>query len=126
MDIEETYIIKKFNTSKVTNMTSMFFGCTSLTKLDLSSYSTSSITAISGMFQNCSSLTTIYVSEFNSETNTGWTTSAVTNSGNMFSNCTKIVGGNGTTFNSSYTDKTYAVIDKTGTPGYLTNIKDKP
>ena len=78
------------------------------------------------MFQNCSSLTTIYVSEFNSETNTGWTTSAVTNSGNMFSNCTKIVGGNGTTYNSSYVDKTYAVIDKTGTPGYLTNIKDKP
>ena len=121
-----TLDVSKFNTSKVTNMTSMFFGCTSLTKLDLSSYSTSSITAISGMFQNCSSLTTIYVSEFNSETNTGWTTSAVTNSGNMFSNCTKIVGGNGTTFNSSYTDKTYAVIDKTGTPGYLTNIKDKP
>ena len=147
-----TLDVSKFNTSKVTNMTSMFFGCTSLTKLDLSSYSTSSITAISGMFQNCSSLTTIdlskfdiskvtnlnamfsgcsslttiYVSEFNSETNTGWTTSAVTNSSNMFSNCTKIVGGNGTTFNSSYTDKTYAVIDKTGTPGYLTNIKDKP
>ena len=64
--------------------------------------------------------------EYDGTTNTGWTTSAVTNSTKMFGLCTKIVGGNGTTFNSSYTDKTYAVIDKTGTPGYLTNIKDKP
>ena len=104
----------------------MFQNCSSLTTIDLSKFDISKVTNLNAMFSGCSSLTTIYVSEFNSETNTGWTTSAVTNSSNMFSNCTKIVGGNGTTYNSSYVDKTYAVIDKTGTPGYLTNIKDKP
>ena len=121
-----TLDVSKFDTSNVTTMQNMFSSCSGLTTLDVNNFNTSKVTTMQNMFYGCSDLTTIYVSEFNSETNTGWTTSAVTNSGNMFSNCTKIVGGNGTTFNSSYTDKTYAVIDKTGTPGYLTNIKDKP
>ena len=38
----------------------------------------------------------------------------------MFEDCKKIVGGNGTTYNSSYTDKTYARIDTASTPGYFT------
>ena len=38
----------------------------------------------------------------------------------MFSNCTSLVGGNGTTYDSTKTDKSMAVIDTVGTPGYLT------
>ena len=38
----------------------------------------------------------------------------------MFGDCTRLKGGNGTAYNSSYTDKTYARIDASGTPGYFT------
>ena len=65
------------------------------------------------MFYGCSALTAIYVS------NT-WDVSGVMGSTDMFLDCTNLVGGQGTTYNSSYTDKTRAVIDASGTPGYLT------
>ena len=38
----------------------------------------------------------------------------------MFSGCTKLKGGNGTIYNSNYTNKTYACVDKDGQPGYFT------
>ena len=78
------------------------------------------------MFEQCTNLKTIYVKEYDSTNNTGWTTSAVTNSTNMFLNCNNIVGGNGTKYNATYKDATYARIDTAETPGYLTNINDKP
>jgi hypothetical protein len=40
----------------------------------------------------------------------------------MFYYCSKLIGGNGLSYNSSYVDKTYACIDKTGQKGYLTDI----
>ena len=43
----------------------------------------------------------------------------------MFLNCGNIVGGNGTKFDTTYKDATYARIDTAGTPGYLTNINNK-
>ena len=70
------------------------------------------------MFENCSNLRTIYVGE-------GWSTAAVVNSKNMFDNCTSLVGGNGTTFDASHTDKEYARIDKPGQPGYFTEKESK-
>lgn len=65
------------------------------------------------MFRGCSGLTTIYVSD-------SWSTDSVSISSGMFSSCNNIIGGNGTTYNSSYIDKTYARIDKAGAPGYFT------
>ena len=48
-------------------------------------------------------------------------TNAVTSSSNMFYNTTNLVGGAGTTYNSSFVDKTYARIDGgTSKPGYFT------
>ena len=44
----------------------------------------------------------------------------------MFRGDNNIIGGNGTTYNSNYIDATYARIDTAETPGYFTNIKDKP
>ena len=38
----------------------------------------------------------------------------------MFYNCSKLVGGNGTVYDSSNTDATYARIDTAENPGYLT------
>jgi len=65
------------------------------------------------MFSDCSKLVTIYVSEL-------WNVDSVTDSWAMFSGSSLLVGGNGTGFNSSYEDKTYAKIDEVGSPGYLT------
>jgi hypothetical protein len=65
------------------------------------------------MFNGCYRLTTVYVGD-------GWDMSKVTSSGAMFAGCGKLVGGNGTVFDASKTDKTYACVDAEGIPGYLT------
>ena len=106
--------LSSFDTSNVMNMKGMFSGCTALISLDLSSFDTSNVTNMIDMFSGCSSLTTIYVSD-------SWDVSGVTSSTNMFIACTNLVGGQGTTFNSSYKDKTRAIIDGgSSSPGYLT------
>lgn len=117
--------LNNFNTSKVTDMNSMFFECRNLATLNISNFNTPQVTNMSYMFCNCSSLRSIYVSEYNETTGNGWTTKNVTNSYNMFTGATKLVGGNGTKFNSSYIDATYARIDKEGEPGYLTDINNR-
>ena len=54
-----TLDLSSFNTSNVTNMSSMFNYCSSLTTLDLSSFNTSNVTSMSSMFSFCSSLTNV-------------------------------------------------------------------
>ncbi|MDY2696464.1 MAG: BspA family leucine-rich repeat surface protein, partial [Eubacteriales bacterium] len=44
------------------NMANMFKNCSKLTSLDLSNFDTSKVTDMSSMFFSCSDLTTIYVS----------------------------------------------------------------
>ena len=106
--------VSNFDTSNVTDMDYMFYYCRSLTSLDVSNFDTSKVTDMSGMFNHCYELKTIYASnKFN--------TSQVSDSINMFFNCTSLVGGAGTTYNYSYTDKTYARIDSSSTPGYFTS-----
>ena len=128
--------LSNFNTSSIANMWGMFSGCSGLTSLNLSNFNTSNVTNMSGMFSGCSGLTSLDVSSFNTSkvTNMGfmfnscsglktikvgdaWTTDNVTSSGNMFANCTSLVGGDGTVFDSNYTDKTKAYA---GIGGYLT------
>ena len=108
-----TLDLSSFDTSKVTNMSSMF-RYIKITTLDLSSFDTSKVTNMSSMFYECPNLKTIYTSDtFN--------TNAVTSSIDMFYNTTNLIGGTGTTYNSSYIDKTYARIDGgTSNPGYFT------
>ena len=57
-----------FNTSKVTSMYTMFYSCSSLTSLDLSSFNTSKVTSMYMMFLSCSSLTSLDLSSFNTTT----------------------------------------------------------
>ena len=56
---------KYLNTSKVTNMESMFSGCRNLTSLNLSTFDTRNVTTMSNMFLSCSGLTTLNLSSFN-------------------------------------------------------------
>ena len=111
--------VSHFNTSKVISMAQTFSYCTGLTSLDLSSFNTSNVNIMNYMFNGCTNLQTIYVGE-------GWSTAAVTSSNYMFSGCTSLVGGQGTTWNSSNpTDKTYAHIDGgPSNPGYFTEWKE--
>lgn len=75
-------VFKDFDTSAVTDMGSMFYGCNRLTTLDLSSFNTSAVTSMGGMFENCSKLTILDLSSFD--------TSSVTNMMYMFYNCTNL------------------------------------
>ena len=111
--------LSNFNTSKVTNMYAMFYKSQIIT-LDVSSFDTSNVTDMSYMFNNSIKLKTIYASN-------KFKTDLVTSSSNMFYNSTLLVGGLGTTYNSSYVDKTYARIDGgTSNPGYFTDVSQKP
>lgn len=71
--------LSTFNTSNVTDMHSMFDGCSSLTSLGLSTFNTSNVTDMSRMFYGCRALTSLNVSGFN--------TGKVTKMKNMFYSC---------------------------------------
>ena len=104
-----TYI----NNVPITSMSYMFSD-SKATTLDVSNFDTSKVTDMSIMFYNSTNLKTIYVSnKFN--------TDKVTTSASMFDRCTNLVGGAGTKYDSTKTDKTYAHIDGgTSNPGYFT------
>ena len=107
--------VSNFNTSMVYTMYSMFEGCSSLVRLDLSGWDTRNGTDMSRMFFGCSKLRTICVGG-------GWTTQIALNSNSMFYGCTSLVGGMGTTYDPSHTDKEYAHIDGgPSNPGYFTD-----
>ncbi len=71
-----------FNTANVTNMLGTFYGCSALTELDVSGFVTDKVTIMDGMFNRCSKLTTINVSGFNTEN--------VTDMHNMFLSCSAL------------------------------------
>ena len=85
--------LSSFNTSAVTDMSSMFYGCSGLKALNLSSFNTSDVTNMSHIFFGCSGLTELNLSSFN--------TSAVTSMGSMFSGCSGLKALNLSSFNTS-------------------------
>ena len=106
--------LSNFDISNVSTVNAMFYGCSDLSSLNLTGFSMYNVTEMSDMFKNCSNLETIYASDM-------WKVSDDASSYQMFTGCTNIVGGQGTTYNSSYVDKTRAIIDGgSSNPGYLT------
>ena len=85
--------LSNFNTSAVTDMSEMFYYCSRLTELNVSNYNTSAVTDMSSMFFGCSSLTSLNVSNFN--------TSAVTDMRSMFAGCSGLTSLNVSNFNTS-------------------------
>ena len=71
--------LDKLNVSNVTNIHSMFYGCSNLTSLDLSSWNVSNATDMSSMFGSCIRLTSLDLSN--------WNSSSVTNIASMFYDC---------------------------------------
>ena len=74
--------LKYLNTTNVTSMFNMFFGCNSLTDIDLSSFNTSNVTDMGQLFKGCRSLKNLNLSSFN--------TTNVTNMSSMFSGCSSL------------------------------------
>lgn len=108
-----------WDTRNVMNMSSMFYSCSNLTSLDLYSFKPYSLTDMGSMFFDCSALKSIVVSN-------SWTIAPVLSGSTVFNGCTSLIGGAGTTFDSSHTTYNYAIIDtnSSGTwgvdKGYLT------
>ena len=109
--------LKNVDTSNVNTMSYMFNSDYSLEELDISDFDTHNVQDMSYMFSSMNALTTITVGD-------NFVTDQVLSSGSMFSNSSNIVGGKGTTWNSSYLDKKYAHYDYgVEDPGYF-NAKD--
>ena len=85
--------LSNFDTSKVTNMSSMFLGMTRLTTLNLSNFNTSQVTNMAGMFGFMASLTSLNLINFD--------TSQVTNMAAMFSNIVLLTTLDLSNFNTS-------------------------
>ena len=85
--------IQNLDTSNVTTMRSMFFGCDKLTALDVSHFNTSSVTTMRTMFYNCKQVTALNVS--------GFDTSGVTNMRDMFGNCFALTSLDVSSFDTS-------------------------
>ena len=85
--------LSSFNTSQVTNMDRMFNKCHSLTSVNLSNLDTSKVVDMRTMFSYCVSLTSIDLSYFD--------TSQVTDMSWMFEYCSSLTSLNLSNFNTS-------------------------
>ena len=75
--------LTNFDTSKVTNMSSLFYGCSNLETVDLTGFDTSSLENMSGMFNECSKLTSVVWGN-------NFDTSKTNNMGQLFANCSSL------------------------------------
>ena len=85
--------LSSFNTANVTNMSNMFYYCSSLTSLDLSSFNTANVTSMERMFYVCSSLTSLDLSSFNPAN--------VTSMEQMFNRCSSLTSLDLSSFNTA-------------------------
>ena len=85
--------LKKFNTENVTDMSYMFFKCSALTSLDLKNFKTARVKHMYYMFSGCSALTSLDLKNFNTEN--------VTDMYNMFDGCSDLTSLDLTNFNTT-------------------------
>ena len=85
--------LSHLNTSKVTDMSWMFYGCGSVVNMDLSHFDTSSVTDMNHMFAECQSLPSLDLRSFN--------TSNVEKMHDMFAFCYNLTNLDLTSFNTS-------------------------
>ena len=102
--------LSNFNTSKVTNMGSMFDGMHNLANLNLSNFDTSKVTNMGSMFLNIKSLTSLNLSNFD--------TSKVTNMEFMFAGMSSLITLDLSNFNTSKVTDISAMF--AGTPSLIT------
>ena len=89
----ENLDLSSFDTSSITNFGKIFYHCTSLKSLNVSNFNTSNVTNFYDMFNGCSSLKELDVS--------GFDTSKAVIMGNMFSGCSSLESLDVSHFNTS-------------------------
>jgi surface protein len=85
--------LTKFDTKNVSSMYFMFYGCSNLTSLNLTNFNTKNVKDMNGMFGDCTHLTSLDITNFN--------TAKVTNMGNMFLGCSNLTSLDLTNFNTA-------------------------
>ena len=99
-NLTEINNMENLNTSACTEMIEMFYGCSSLTSLDVSHWNTSACTYMAAMFSRCSALTSLDASN--------WNTSACTNMSHMFERCSALTSLDASSWDTSAcTDMSY-------------------
>lgn len=101
----ESIDLSSFETENLQQMHHMFYSCTKLETLDLSSFATPNMTSMHCAFQNCKNLKTIYVTS-------AFTTDKVTEGRTAFAGCVNLP--------NYILDKTGLEMAHTGEGGYLT------
>ena len=82
--------VSKWNTENVTNMNSMFYGCSELTELDLGNWDVSKVTTMGHMFGDCAQLVDLNLY--------GWDTSSLVCLDAFLNDCNALVTVNVSTF----------------------------
>ena len=86
-----------FNTENVRDMNFMFLKCSALTSLDLKNFKTARVKHMSYMFDECSALTSLDLKKFNTEN--------VTDMYNMFDGCSDLTSLDLTNFNTANVER---------------------
>lgn len=94
--------VSNFNTAKVKNMGNMFADCWILQSLDLSNFNTENVTNMSFMFYWCENLLSLNVSNFN--------TAKVENMKGMFYSCSKLPSLDVSSFNTENVTDMYKMF----------------
>ena len=97
----------------VSCMNYAFSACSALASLDLRGLDPGSLSSLSYTFSSCASLATILV-------DASWALPKGCAGSQTFYGCKALVGGNGTAFDSGKAGYAMAVVDREGSPGYLT------
>ena len=96
--------LSSFNSTKINDMSCMFNGCSSLQSINLSSFNTTNVKYMDYMFHNCSSLKSINLSSFN--------TTNVNNMCCMFSGCSSLQSIDLSSFNTTNVEVMYSMFDR--------------
>ena len=108
--------LSSFDTSNAINMLGMFVESSPIQKITLgSNFNTSNVRRMTNMFYGLSNMTTIYA-EIDFDRNN------LIDATNMFNNCRNLVGGAGTSYQTTFSlkDSTYAQIANENQSGYFT------
>ena len=89
--------LEYLNTANVTDMNSMFSGCSALKSLDLTTFNTENVRDMNFMFLKCSALTSLDLKNFNTEN--------VTDMYNMFDGCSALTSLDLTNFNTANVER---------------------
>ena len=91
-EIQSISGLEYLNTENVTDMSSMFYGCSSITSLDLSHFNTAKVKNMGGLFRDCSGLKSVNLS--------GFITASVSYMNQMFYGCSNLTSLDLSSFNT--------------------------